>query len=173
MTTDHQTHEEWRPVPGFELYEVSSLGRVRSWAVRGHRGVKNKHPWMLSPGVGKYGHLRVTLAGRHQESVHVLVAMAFIGPRNDAEVCRHLDGNPANNRPENLAWGTHLQNNLDKNKHGTMLRGESHPGSKITDDVVRAIRSSHETLNTLAQRHGMSTSNVQMIRARKAWTHVE
>jgi hypothetical protein len=173
VSTDCQTNEEWRPVPGFEFYEVSSLGRVRSWAMRGHRGRRNNHPSILSPGVSKYGHLRVVLAGRHQESVHVLVAMAFIGPRADAEVCRHLDGNPANNRPENLAWGTHLQNNLDKNKHGTMLRGESHPNSKITDDDVRAIRSSHETISALSRRIGVSMSSVQSIRARKAWTHVE
>jgi hypothetical protein len=33
---------------------------------------------------------------------------------------RHLNGNPADNRwPENLAWGTQSENNLDRVRHGT------------------------------------------------------
>jgi hypothetical protein len=34
-------------------------------------------------------------------------------------VCRHLDGNPINNRLENLRWGTHKENKADAIKHGT------------------------------------------------------
>jgi hypothetical protein len=33
--------------------------------------------------------------------------------------CRHRNGNPTDNRPENLAWGTPTQNALDKILHGT------------------------------------------------------
>jgi hypothetical protein len=32
--------------------------------------------------------------------------------------CRHLDGNPTNNTPENLAWGTHAENCMDTVRHG-------------------------------------------------------
>lgn len=34
-------------------------------------------------------------------------------------MCRHLNGNPYDNRLENLAWGTPSENMLDKVRHGT------------------------------------------------------
>lgn len=54
--------------------------------------------------------------------VHVLVALAFHGPRPEGMEVRHLDGTRTNNRPENLAWGTHSENMQDKVAHGTATR---------------------------------------------------
>lgn len=45
--------------------------------------------------------------------------LAFVGPCPDGmEVC-HNDGNPENNRVENLRYGTRSDNMRDKRKHGT------------------------------------------------------
>jgi hypothetical protein len=52
--------------------------------------------------------------------LHRLVALTFIGPPPSSahEVC-HNDGNPANNAPGNLRWGTRGENILDTVRHGT------------------------------------------------------
>jgi hypothetical protein len=106
--------EEWRPVVGFEgLYEVSNAGQVASLHRR--RIIMAQHPdW--------FGYMRLMLrtGGRYwNRKVHVLVAEAFIEPRPEGKVVRHLDGDPRNNLSENLAWGTSAENNQDMLRHGT------------------------------------------------------
>ncbi len=106
--------ETWRPIPGFVgKYEVSNLGRVRSF-VRG--------PRLLSTWTEKtFGYKKVRIGGRGHNSryVHQFVLEAFAGPRPDGMVARHLNGDPTDNRPENLAWGTQSENMADAVRHGT------------------------------------------------------
>ena len=77
----------------------------------------------LTPEIMHYGHLRVhvsTLSGRRRIMVHRLVLEAFVGPAPaDKPIGCHRDGNPQNNTPENLYWGTPSSNTLDSVKHGT------------------------------------------------------
>jgi hypothetical protein len=104
--------EQWRTVPGYEDYEVSDQGRVRSNKRRTPR---------IRPAVREGGYLQVGLwsaSGRHYFTVHQLVMLAFVGPRPDELLTRHLDGEPSNNRLSNLAYGTPLENNLDTVRHG-------------------------------------------------------
>ena len=42
--------------------------------------------------------------------VHQLVCEAFNGPKQEGQVCMHLDENYKNNKPDNLAWGTQKEN---------------------------------------------------------------
>lgn len=109
--------EEWRPIPDFPGYEVSSLGRVRSFR-RGATGrlvAQNNNPRSGYPQVGVYR------AGKQVVTpVHVLVAAAFIGPRPEGWHTRHLDGSRDNNVPSNLAYGTPSENAQDRWEHGTM-----------------------------------------------------
>lgn len=107
--------EEWRPISGFPGYEVSSLGRVVS-----HRG---REPREIGAVVS--GYLRVRLS-RRDVAVHALVAAAFIGPRPEGQEVRHLNGNPLDNRVQNLAYGTHSENMQDSLLHGT------HPSASKT-----------------------------------------
>lgn len=117
--------EQWRPVVGFEgIYQVSDAGLVRSLTRRFLKRdgvpltVKGR---VLKPFVDKGGYLKVKLmvSGKATDtSVHLLVLGAFVHPRRDGMLCRHLDGNPANNRLENLTWGTPLENRADIRRHG-------------------------------------------------------
>lgn len=115
--------EVWREIEGFEgIYDVSNHGRVRR-----HYGAWNNKPYVkvLKPWPkGPKGHLAVGLAlGRGRERsvrlVHRLVLAAFVGSCPDGMEVRHLDGNPGNNTVENLAYGTHSENEMDKVLHGT------------------------------------------------------
>jgi len=114
--------EAWRTVPGYEdLYEVSSLGRVRSLRRKGGR-----NRWyggkILQAVPGYFGYLSLNLCGgRRQRTyrVHELVALAFHGPRPEwAQCIRHLDGNPAYNTPWNCVYGTDSENANDTIRHG-------------------------------------------------------
>src|SRR5699024_7150413 len=55
---------------------------------------------------------------RHTHYVHTLVLLAFVGERPAGMECLHKDGNPNNNRLDNLRWGTPSENNLDIVAHG-------------------------------------------------------
>ncbi len=101
-------------VAGFDKYEVTDDGRVIS-----HHG---RHPRELVGRPDGKGYLSVTLADnkRHQSiRIHRLVATAFIPNPTNLPCVRHLDGNPKNNRADNLAWGTYQDNENDKKRHGT------------------------------------------------------
>jgi hypothetical protein len=110
--------EEWRPIPDIPLYEVSNRGRVRSW----NRVRDSLEPRILSPVKRGSGHLYVALPGRISRQVHHLVALAFIGPRPDGLVLRHLDDDRTNNRVDNLAYGTPSENQHDSVANGTHYR---------------------------------------------------
>jgi DNA-binding CsgD family transcriptional regulator len=64
--------------------------------------------------------------------VHRVVLEAFIGPCPPGLQCRHLNGNPADNRLDNLCWGTPAQNTEDKRRHGTLMYGAQKPRSHTT-----------------------------------------
>ncbi|ALJ19573.1 NUMOD4 motif-containing HNH endonuclease [Microbacterium sp. No. 7] len=126
MSTDFILAEEWRPVRGFEgRYEVSSVGRIRSLprVVTRRDGVTSKvNGGIRRPSVKKSGYLKVSLWRDNSEftaHVHSLVLEAFVGPRPPGLVACHGDGNPANNRVENLRWDTPSENNFDRGRHGT------------------------------------------------------
>jgi hypothetical protein len=124
---------------------------------------------------GKKKRPRVRLADRKQYSVHVLVLLAFIGPRPDGQEACHGDGNPLNNRLENLRWDTHLANEADKTIHGTRPVGERAGASVLTTSQVLAIRAefaagaSHKSLS---RKYGVVRRTVSKVVKRETWTHV-
>jgi hypothetical protein len=119
--------EQWLPVVGFEgYYEVSDHGRVRSldrWIdyATGHRAFRKGRMMRTHP-LPHTGHLNIKLKREGSVTstgVHVLVAAAFIGSRPAGmDVC-HNNGNPSDNRPENLRYDTPRENRIDSVRHGT------------------------------------------------------
>lgn len=124
--------ERWLPVPDWEgWYEVSDLGRVRSVPHDTEMGLRGGH--VLKPGTYRSGHkyavfTRVTDAGpeRRTYQVHRLVMLAFVAPCPEGMQVRHLDGDPANNRLTNLAFGTAAQNARDRDE----VHGRNHHSNK-------------------------------------------
>ncbi|MFC3848880.1 NUMOD4 motif-containing HNH endonuclease [Corynebacterium hansenii] len=131
--TDHT--ETWRPIPGWEgRYEASTHGRIRNVPRRiiMRNGIpKTIRPRILTPQrKDKYGHLTLNLSrgdGRsNNRMVHRLIAETFLGPRPDGMHVRHLNGDPTDNRPENLAYGTHSENMRDMVRHGRNNVSKTH-----------------------------------------------
>lgn len=120
--------EIWKAIEGYEnKYEVSSLGRVRSYK-------PSKNDWqILKPRTSKSkglvtGYLRVGLRKNNIFKIfciHKLVAKAFIpNPENKPQV-DHIDGNIFNNTVDNLRWATQKENNnnpVSLNKHRKYLK---------------------------------------------------
>ncbi|WP_336158169.1 HNH endonuclease signature motif containing protein [Amycolatopsis sp. VC5-11] len=102
--------ENWRRVPGAAGYLISDAGRLMSICGREAR--------ILRPSSNRKGYQLVKVHGLNR-SVHRLVLEAFVGPRPEGQEARHLNGNPADNRLHNLAWGTSSQNKADMVRHGT------------------------------------------------------
>ena len=100
------------------------------------------HVRKLSPDT--YGYIKVGLCrdGRyHHPKVHRLVALAFLGPAPfDDAVVAHWDGDPTNNRVENLRWATRVENEADKARHGRVHQRPTRRRSKWKRLDVRLVR---------------------------------
>lgn len=91
--------------------------------------------------------------------------------------CRHLNGNPADNRLLNICWGTKRQNADDSKRLNRYKQGQDHHWGKITDDDVREIRAKYAAgwyyMHEIAAEYGISISNVHAITHRRTWTHLD
>jgi hypothetical protein len=135
--------EQWRPVVGFEGYEVSSLGHVRSWLAGRVRGARRTSPFILRPSPGHNGYLHVSLfddAGAHPQRVNRLVLRAFIGPCPAGHEGAHVNGTRTDNRLSNLEWKTRVDNHADKRIHGTLAIGERNGFAHLQATEVNELR---------------------------------
>lgn len=131
------TIEVWRPVKGYEgLYEVSNLGRVRSLdrVVNNNGGDDFREGKVLNANCNKYrrGELSVALSKEgvvNVNKIHRLVAFAF------PEICGewfkgaevdHKNGNPQDNRADNLRFVNHYTNMNNPNTKGKYTMTEEH-----------------------------------------------
>lgn len=94
-----ENNEVWKDCKGYEgLYQVSNLGRV--WSVKSQAYLKGSSD--------KDGYIRVHLTAkngkRKHESIHRLVAIAFIPNATGLPVVNHKDENKQNNNVDNLEW---------------------------------------------------------------------
>ena len=126
--------EEWRAVPGFDWYEVSSLGRLRSWAPRKHRGklVVPTKPRLKKLSNGASGnYLYTSLSNGNgkciRRNIHSLVLESFVSQKPEGSVARHLNGNSMDNRLVNLSWGSEQENAEDRSAHGVSTKKKAIP----------------------------------------------
>lgn len=137
--------EIWVPVLGFDGYQISNIGRIRSdWRRGSNSGRCGKwRVYLGSPG-GR-GYLKTTLRDEDRMpvtvAVHVIMLESFIGPRpTSAHVARHLNDIKTDNRIDNLAWGTPKQNFDDAVKNGRARIGDGHGATKLSEAQVAEIR---------------------------------
>lgn len=104
--------EVWKPIDGFPGYEVSNLGRVRSFH-NNRYGVKDDFRILKASLDKTTGYLKVSLWKNNKgttKPIHKLVADSFLpkcGPKTDVN---HIDGNKLNNRVSNLEFVTRSEN---------------------------------------------------------------
>lgn len=103
--------ETWANVKGYQDYQVSNLGRVRSF--------KNGKQVIIKGWIQNTGYLTVCFEEK-KYSVHRIVAETFIHKEIGKEFVNHIDGNKLNNKVENLEWCTQKENNQHAFKTGLM-----------------------------------------------------
>jgi len=110
--------EIWKDIPGYEgIYQCSNMGRMRRIS---------QEQWRKTPRSPKYRYIKgstssrtkvgwyalVSLTSGKRELLHRLIAKTFIpNPGNKPQI-NHIDGNPQNNRIDNLEWVTQSENML-------------------------------------------------------------
>ena len=115
--------EVWKTVPSCPRIMASSLGRVwvkpsiREMPGGGSREYRSKptYGYADTSSTKRAGSpdrkiLRVASL-RRTFKIHQLVCEAFHGPKPFPNaIVLHLDENPANNKPQNIRWGTRKEN---------------------------------------------------------------
>ncbi len=133
------------PVSPNDDYRAGSDGQIYSRTRYAGFGRKDRVDWYPLKGFRtKKGYQTVSLCHENvkiTKSAHRLVCMAFHGMPNPHSLqVRHLDGNPENNSPKNLRWGTQQENWADREAHGRGMKGEKHHASKLTDAEREHLR---------------------------------
>lgn len=119
--------KEHRPIG----YEVSNLGRVRSYNKRygrnasstGHRGLTSV-PTIIKGRPDARGYIQYSLSDptigkRRNFRGHVLVMQAFVGPAPEGLVICHYNDIKDDNRLENLRYDTPEANRLDRRRNSS------------------------------------------------------
>ena len=171
--------DSFKSIEGFPGYRVSRAGEVQScWNRRGRRGGMTDNWLPLTPILCRWGHLAVNLhrGGRkYRRFIHRLVLETFVGPRPPKLICCHWDGNPANNRLENLRWDTHKSNCDDMLRHGNRRMGETGTKAKLKEVEVREIRrlvAEGVAPDDLEARFGVGSPNIKAIACGRTWRHI-
>lgn len=176
VMSEVQPMEEWRVVSDFPFFRVSSFGRVQTSRGRAHGKYgpwKHDMPWRdvpLQP--NKRGYLFFWLYTKCRQRpvpVHRLVLELFVGPCPEGMETCHWDGNPANNRLENLRWGTKKDNGADRKRHAR------HHARLTAADVLaiesllkeKESRRCRPTQAEIAKRFGVSTARIYDIGRRQ------
>lgn len=86
-------------------------------------------------------------------------------------VCHKCD-NPRCVNPGHLFVGTTQENTADRNRKNRQMRGVKHWCAKLTDDIVREIRSKNMTSKEAFDVYGVNKGIFYNIRWRKTWKHI-
>jgi hypothetical protein len=136
-------NEIWKPITqikkknkilNFEGYEVSNLGRVRTYKQKyGQVSKANKHaglnrplrstPTIITGRPDKRGYMQLCLSDinkkRYNIRIHIVVTQTFLGFPEEGFIVCHFNDIKTDNRLENLRYDTHRSNILDAQRNGT------------------------------------------------------
>ncbi|TXH13452.1 MAG: HNH endonuclease [Hyphomicrobiaceae bacterium] len=178
--------EEWIDITGYEgLYQVSSLGRVRSLDRIVVAKDGKRFPFrgkILRSYTDRYGYSIVNLYrgtdGMTAMKVHRLVASAFHGADVDGCHVHHTDKDKNNNTLANLqVVSIDFHNAMHvEDRANAAVKGPMHPMSKLTEldvmEIDEMLRSGSMTHAEIASRFNVSRRNISAIKSGSTWSHV-
>ena len=170
-----------RQIPGFVDYYITDRGNVWSVPRCGRRG-----RWLRQTRDKKGKYLNVTLCRMgtwNRRRIHRLVLETFVGPcPENMEGC-HNNGDPTDNRLENLRWDTRSGNVRDTVAHGNHPRagtgtfGDKNPNSKLSNSDRRMIIYQYATglfsHRELGKLYGVSGPLISYLVHGKQWPFID
>ena len=136
---------------------VDVRGFFDCWEWRGSRNSRG----------GEYGRFRT---GGKAYLAHRWIYQELNGGISQRQVVRHDCDNPACVNPMHLQVGTQKQNMNDASVRGHMSHfGERNSSAKLTTEQVQEIRSNTEASRVVAERYGVSKSQINNIRRGGSW----
>jgi hypothetical protein len=160
--------EAWKLIPHAPQYLCSNFGQVKS--------LRFQKP--LKGDVNNCGYIRVQLGSyKNKHFVHRLVAECFLDKPSFLEYVNHKDGNKQNNCASNLEWCTQKENTTHAVKSGlrTSLKGEQHPGAKLSQSNVVKIKTmlaAGVSCAQIASCFGVNRKTISDIKNQKTWAHL-
>jgi hypothetical protein len=170
--------EEWRDVPNFEGYQVSSLGKIRGIdrLKQGRSGLRLTRGQELKQVPNKKGYPEVRLRknGTHTRLVHKLVSSAFLVKSEGCTQINHINGVKTDNSVINLEWVTQSENQKHAYKLGLQpsRAGESNNKATITDKDVTKLKllyNSGKTTKEVSELIGVNLSIIRQIIYGQSW----
>lgn len=136
-------NEEWKTLPNAKNYQVSNMGRMRSYK-------KTYDNWvLLSPNKNKNGRMYIQYVDddgiKHGGILARIVAFNFVeGHSKERNTVNHKDGNVLNNNAENLEWVIQSENN----KHSYRKLGRKN--KQYTSNIKKIIYKDKYEFKTVA-----------------------
>jgi len=160
--------EIWKTIEGFEDYQVSNYGRVKS--------LKFDKEKILKACKIKDGYLVVGLPNKNKKSetkrIHDIMFENFNNYKlKKNEVVHHIDFIKENNNLNNFQ-------SMDKSKHHILhSSGENHPNSILTEKDVIAMKylwnnNIKISNNLLAKWYKISPKTISQIKTGRRWKHI-
>lgn len=166
-----QDLEEWKVIEEFPDYEVSNLGRVRSW--------KSGEPKLLSLKLNKHtGYYLVCLTqnGYHYKTVHSLIAIAFLGkPRGTIGTksgnwqVNHRNLDKRDNRVDNLEWVKRLRNTEHAAENGVYVKRMSR--QQVAE--IKYLLAQDWSVPQIAKRYDIDPTVVYQIRDGRSYRYIK
>lgn len=152
-------NEIWKPIEKYPDYEVSNLGKVRSYKLGKNgcilkpRKTSEKKPYYflyLLNDKGKYQLVRV----------HRLVAFAFVPKPIGCNIVNHIDGNKLNNVATNLEWTDHGGNNQHAYDTG-LQKGPTKKFRKVAKMLNDKIMETYPSIAQASRDNNVSDTSIR------------
>lgn len=168
--------EQWKTIEGFEDYEISTFGRVKS-----HKYMRDS---ILKPRVTHDGYVWYSLSKHgkgHTKRANRLVAEAFIPNPENKKTVNHIDGDKTNNHVDNLEWATLNEQMQHAYKNGLKkpVRGYLQGNHVFSEEEVREIRRLYKPhskefgMRALARKYGVGEATIDKCVRRVTYRNID
>lgn len=174
--------EIWKQIKNEPGYEVSSLGRVRSYRVKGYNRQFNARPLYRKVDISYWGYpeVRLFVGGTSKKyRIHRLVAEAFLPNVETKQEVNHIDGDKTNNAVGNLEWVTRSENmeHVFRILKKPTMRGGRNGRARLKDHDVQSIKELWVTgkvrQKDLASKFHVARSTINAIVNNYNWKHLQ
>jgi len=151
-------NEQWKAIAECNgEYYISDHGRIKSFKYGKER--------ILKQAIQSTGYLAVAICypvgKKKSQTIHKLVALAFIQNLNNKLEVNHKDGNKTNNHVDNLEWLTHQENMQHARSSGLCENNRIAVSKPVIDiltkkqynSLTEACREINEPYDRHAMRH--------------------